>query len=136
MNGTYASLRYEPVGCVVTIIAGDHGAVQILDVVSTNTNVVRRVGETAEHFREVHGSLVYIGQLPACQQNAPAAVIYELPEGRVKTSGTATFRTLGNGIAEVSVETDLPNGSIELRATCKGAMTVADDTPTPLRESR
>ncbi len=136
MSGTYAALRCEPVGCVVTIVAGDKGAVQILDVISNQTDVVRCQGEVAEHFTEVHGSLVYVGTLPAMQARADAAIIYELPEGRIKASGTARFRALPDGMAEVSIDADLPGGHIRLRATCSGTHLVADDSPTPLREIR
>lgn len=129
MNTSFAALRHEPVGCVVTIVAGDHGAVQVLNVDSKRTRVVRRVGQHSDHFEDVHGSLVFIGAMPAGCSETSAAVIYDLPDGRVKTAGTARVRCLSNGMAEVWVETECDRGSFRLSATCSGAQMAADLTP-------
>lgn len=130
----HAALRFEPIGCVVTIVAGDHAQVQVLDVVSERTEVVRRLGDIAEHFTEVHGSVVYVGELPAAPHDADAAIILDLPDGRIKTAGSARIDASGFGTARVTITAQLPDGRIRIRALCSGAITAADFSPSPLRE--
>ncbi len=128
MRQGFSALRHEPVGCVVTIVAGDHGAVHVLEVASNGTGVVRRVGDRAEHFSDVHGSLVFIGDLPAVATDIHAAVIYDLPDGRIRTGGTARVTCTADGSTRVTVESTLADGSIRLDAVCPGP-TIAELQP-------
>lgn len=124
MGMVSAQLRMEPVDCIVTVVAGETGHVQVLEVLGQRTEVIRYHprSTTFDYFGDVCGSLVFVGELSPGVCEVPAAVIYDLPSGRLKAAGSAIVRTLGNGYAEVLLTTESESGdTLQLRATCAGA---------------
>jgi len=118
---TTSTLRYEPVGCVLTVVAAEHGDVHVMDMVSRRTEVVLLHDSGAEHFSEIYGSLVYVGALCGASLQAAAAIVIDLPGGRIRAAGTASIDVSPQGVVAVTILAPLESGSIRIRAHCTGA---------------
>ena len=126
-----AALRLEPVHCLITIHGGDGEDYQILEFVEQDCAISRETDIAREYFRVVHGSVIWVGDLPNGVTETATAVIIDLPTTRVSTTGTARVRMLANGQADIEIQAqDASNQEIAMRIRCRGA------TPAryPLRE--
>jgi hypothetical protein len=112
----HASLRFEPVGCVATIIAADGHDVHVLEIVAEHSEIVVRRSNHDEHFPDIHGSVVLIGTIPVALTRLEAAAIVELPDGRRRLLGDVTMKPSTAGL--VLHLTDATH-SIEVRAVCQ-----------------
>lgn len=134
-----ASLRFEPVGCVVTLIAADGYDVSILDVLPGHSRIVLRRGGNVdedngdEYFSDVCGSAMLVGTPASSGLRCAAAAIIDLPDGRRRLNGVATLRQIG---AHIAVDVVSDDGALEVRLVCR----VADDAhvvpPSPTGELR
>jgi len=109
-----ASLRFEPVGCVVSIV-GDPGTEPVvLELDSDSAEVLVRTDTSNHHFRDIHGSAVLVGYPRSAADPAEAAAVVDLPSGRVRVGGTVAFR---HGQNAVTIRLTSDDGAVELRAS-------------------
>lgn len=118
--GTHA-LRFDPVSCVVTVVADGADDVQVLELSASGTHIARVGTLTSEHYSDVHGALVYVGSGLASSERCAAAVIADLPAGRTRAQGTALVRRSSTRV-DVSIVAKTPSGEVlRLQLVCHAA---------------
>ena len=115
-----ARLRFDPLGCVVTIVSGEAAEAQVLDVVGPGSEVVCLHGGEGEHFSEIHGSVIYVGAEPSWARRAVAAAVLDLPSGRTTAKGTAIVTDAGGGDLQATCVLQTVSGlDVRLRLRCR-----------------
>ncbi|MFT7623053.1 MAG: hypothetical protein ACI9WU_002230 [Myxococcota bacterium] len=119
MRQSPTELRHEPVACVVTVVCGEHGQVHVLEIARGDAALTRTDDTGVQQFADVTGSIVWIGSLTAGNREVEAAIIYELPEGRLRASGTVRIKTDARGRASLTANADDGNAGLRLTAICQ-----------------
>lgn len=121
-----ASLRFDPLNCVVTILSGDGDDAQVLEVFGPGSEVVRSHRAGREHFADVCGSVVYVGAYPPGTRRLMAAAVLDLPDGRSEAVGNAVLVPSGGGLVQALCELKTLDGQdVSLRLICRGAALVS-----------
>lgn len=116
-----ARLRFDPLGCVVTIVSGEAEEAQVLDVVGAGSDVLFTCAGEGEHFSEVHGSVIFVGEPPRWSRRAVAAAVLDLPTGRTEATGTAVVTLVAGGALQTTCVLKTRTGQdVRLRLLCRG----------------
>jgi hypothetical protein len=125
-------LRFDPVGCVVTIRTGDERNLGDVAAVCAGSRIIW-VASThmfEEHFVEVHGCVVLIGSQDVLMGTYSAAAVIDFPELRRTTAGLARIKWDRHGrlIIELDGDSDA-NGRVHLK------LSVQPERMVPRRDS-
>ena len=99
-------------------LIGDGPEIHVMELVSGRTEVVHRHADRDDHYGDVHGSAVLVGNLPLVAERTCAAAIIDLPNGRERIEGEAVLKPSGSGF---TVRVSTPGGDLEIRALCRPA---------------
>ncbi len=102
-------LRVEPVGCVATVVLDDGDDASVYEVANGSEILrERRVGE--DRYHDLHGSVVVVGFGAGGHCQSTAALILDLPEGRVQAVGRADLTVDRAGFLVALIEATTERG--------------------------
>ena len=107
--GARSSLRFDPVTCVVTLVLGESDELRVFGV-RPGSGVVQAQDGQAQQYSVVHGSIVCVGHLKRTYQDAEAAIVFDMPDGWRRATGTARVRTTKDGMLQARIQTETSVG--------------------------